>query len=223
VVQGSSVLMKVRVPSPDSTAKAGEEVFDSAERTIALTCDPHPRYAASSLWRFLDYALCYLSSDFPALLVPNLKVVEARFERLSLDRKDTNFRFSDPNTRRILLSGYGCSTTDETKRDGKFRIGFATIANFGPVRLTTGSPLRSDSAVLCAGDSGGAAYKLVTSDPNGPRVVVAVNSANVLTRNLSFLSRTSAPAFVAFFTTWREKWGRPKVCGIDPIGTRCHL
>ena len=113
---------------------------------------------------------------------------------------------------------------NERVRDGNLRAGFATVANFGPLRLTAGSAgSRDDSATLCSGDSGGAAYRVNGSTAQAPRLIVAVNSANLISRHISYLSRTSAPVFIKFFQEWRRKYADAKVCGLDAeIEPRCR-
>jgi hypothetical protein len=75
---------------------------------------------------------------------------------------------------------------------------------------------------------GGAAYRLQRpDDPFGRRVIVAVNSANILQNSqvgdFSYLPKTSVPAFKSFFWQWKRAMGNPMVCGVDrTIEPRCH-
>jgi Trypsin len=237
------------VSAPSKEAKSLTVPLADQERevVIELTCEPHPGHRLFAAARYLDYGLCHLNQDFPEYITmtpskggnPKLaspktvtpqagdgerRAVPVLFERLSLDPKDSSLIFAQRESRRLLISGYGCTKSDERSRDGTFNTGFATVTSYGPVRLTMGSVLLFESFMLCAGDSGGAAYRVRGATPESPRLIVAVNSANLLSRRTSFLSRTSAPAFVNFFQAWRRKWGMPKVCGLDAeIEPRCRL
>lgn len=228
---------KLAKPAPDGAPPPPAKVpSEGRDVVIDMTCTPHPGHAVVGGARYLDYGLCHLAEDFPDLFlmtrpkdgdpkstVAERVAVEMRFERLSLDRAATSFDFRRPGSRRIFLAGYGCSSANERVRDGKLRLGGAQISNFGPLRLTIGSPWRNDSTILCAGDSGGAAYRYEGSRPDDRRLVVAVNSANIFARHMSFVSRTSAPAFVNFLEDWRRRWKMPKVCGLDTdIEARCR-
>lgn len=119
--------------------------------------------------------------------------------------------------RKILLVGYGCVNPFEpVPPDGYLRQGFAHISVNGPVRLITGTPQITNDRILCRGDSGGAAYRAKKVDAvYEQRVIIGVNSANLLSYRQSFLAKTSAPAFVRFFHQWRNSHNHPKVCGLD--------
>lgn len=155
-------------------------------------------------------------------------LVPVRFERLSLSLRDGGFRHDDPHARRILLSGYGCTTRQgQGGNDNILRAGEGRVSQFGFMWIAIGSSSRGDSAILCSGDSGGAAYRVLDGDVYGRRVVIAVNAQNIDgaygIENVSFVAKTAAPAFRSFFAAWRQMWGFPQVCGIDQeIDARCH-
>lgn len=156
------------------------------------------------------------------------------FERMSLDLKDGVFRLGDPLAREVLMSGFGCTERDETRgNDGNLRAGFGRIDRFGPVWLSVGSHRREDSAVICQGDSGGPAFRLLQREgqgrtrATGQRRIIAVNARNLkpfgLLANISFLAKTSSPAFRSFFVLWKRRYGDAFVCGIDrQIEQLCH-
>lgn len=219
-------------------------ILELDKKPFELACERHPAYAERGFRAQFDYGLCRAAEDFPRTITtppskfklgekPEGQIVDLKFDRLSLDRRHAVPDSRDINSRWPLLSGYGCSDRQASKPDGRLRAGYARITFYGDLRLVTGSPQRDDSAIICQGDSGGAAYRLISRrgdspnpddrSPYGPRVIIGINSANILERNLSFLAKTSAPAFVQFFHTWRRRMGNPKVCGIDAdIDHLCH-
>jgi hypothetical protein len=198
-----------------------------------LSCERHPAYADQGFGANFDYALCLTPKDLPReidiLPVDGDKgdgptKVTLLFEQLSLDPADLNIVFRREDSHWLLLSGYGCTDPSQKQLDNRLRAGFARMSFNGPIRLITGSPFRNDSAVLCSGDSGGGAYRVKTrDDPYGARVIVGVNSAFAWESHRSYLAKTSAPAFIRFFRLWRQRWGNPKVCGVDgDMGNLCH-
>jgi hypothetical protein len=190
------------------------------QRLIRTTCEIHPMYRPQGHFRQFDYGLCYLTEPFPVSVVvedSDIKPYPVRFQRLSLDARDVS-----PRTR-LLLAGFGCSSRTSERRDGNLRAGFAVVSFASSLRLTVGTPFGRESSLLCRGDSGGAAYRYLSADPYGPRVIVGVNSAHDLSRNASFVARTSDPAFVRFLQSWRGRRGNPKICGLDKaIDDQCH-
>jgi Trypsin len=185
---------------------------------VVADCQVHPSYRFQSTFRFLDYALCHLAAPFPGELLVKTNSGKppwwpVKFERLSLKARD--LLPGRGNSRSLLLTGYGCSTVFTETIDHELRAGLAMMFSIAPNRVTLGSPLRDTNALLCRGDSGGPAYRLASEDPKGRRVIVGVNSANILERRTSFVAPTSAPAFIAFFNAWKARWGNPKVCGVD--------
>jgi hypothetical protein len=214
------------------------------ESQIEVTCETHPRYWPQGLLEQLDYALCLLSAEYPdRMYVPGsdaqpatakgrtltgpLKQVPVRFERLSLDVKDAMYRLGDERSRWVLLAGRGCTKPDLSTGVGTLSDGLALVTQRSVLQLMTGAQDRRDSATLCQGDSGGGAFRIFTPDRNGPRHIVAINSRNIIVDNqvqqVSFLVKTSAPPFVEFFRSWKQRNGDPAVCGLDPsITPRCH-
>jgi hypothetical protein len=210
-------------PFADMKVEVNDEVW-------LLDCERHPAYARYGFRLLFDYALCLAYEAFPTEIEldgdPKLKSkrVPLIFERISLDPRDA-LPAPDPRSRWVLVGGYGCSYFEVWQPVGTLTIGFARIAFNDELGLITGIPGRNDSYVICQGDSGGGAYRLKSKDEdrNGPRVLIGINRANLEGFNQSFLAKTSSPAFVQFFHSWRRRNGNPKVCGIDKdIEDRCH-
>jgi hypothetical protein len=230
---------RVLLTAAHCTSHISEAVIDITPDARRLKCQAHPRFRPVGLGFQFDYALCLLDKDYPEAVLPiaaadkapSSVAIPVKFERLSLDPRDVKFSFSDSSLRYLLLAGFGCTKRDQTRADPKQNVlsaGFTRITAFGPVRLTSGGRSMRDSAILCAGDSGGAAYRVRNpTDPFGERVIVAINSANIVQNSqvgdFSYLPKTSAPAFVSFFWQWKRAMGNPMVCGVDPaIAQRCH-
>lgn len=156
--------------------------------------------------------------------------VQVKLERLSIERADGVYRFRDPDARRLLLAGYGCTEARDQSggNDGNLRWGFARISGFGSTWLAVGSEGRGDSSLLCAGDSGGPAFRVLGEKPDSTRRIVAINAYNLLTsggavRTPSYAAKTSNPAFVRFLRLWRYQMGNPLICGLDEVsGKRCR-
>jgi hypothetical protein len=208
---------------------AGEQVVGSeapSEILIRTTCEAHPRFRPFGPLSRLDFALCHLDRPFPLTVeVPNRDQslgTETSSQVVKFQRLSTSFRDVGRH-QKLFVAGFGCSSFTATKIDGRIRAGLATLSGLSEVSIILGGYGRRDSAILCAGDSGGAAYRLASTDqPYGPRVVVGVNSANILFQGQSFIARTSSPAFRWFLEHWRARWKTPAICGIDKeIEPRC--
>lgn len=196
-------------------------------QTVLADCDQHPIYRRRATSSKFDFALCHLRSDYPMKVFANVENdpsynglvigrVDVRFERLSLDDRLRP-------AARILLAGFGCSSAVSETLDGNLRAGTSTVSRVSRAVLQVGGPRVGASSILCAGDSGGAAFATGTADIYGPRVIVGVNSSSYLRFGISYLARTSSPAFRAFLVKWRRKWSMPKICGISSeIQDRCH-
>lgn len=216
------------------TLSAGNQTTDEqalTEKLIPVSCVQHPMYRSSGPLSRFDFALCHLDEPFPETVrvvnpvtttaggdgdAPTIPV-RVRFQRISLSVHETRPR------QRVLLAGFGCYSRSSEDIDGAMRAGLSTVAAVTPLVMKLGQAFNRDSAVLCAGDSGGAVYALRTADPYGPRVVIGVNSANILFRSISYIARTSSPAFVRFLNDWRGRWRDAKVCGLDrEIENRCQ-
>lgn len=215
---------------------------------IRATCEAHPMYQANGFFSRFDYGLCHLAEPFPEVVEvetpdepqtvsgqppgedandedANVEDTNAedtkadvRLQRLGLDSRVVRPR------ERLLLAGFGCSSRTSEYIDGHLRAGLSTVARISPLHIILGQRFNVDSSVLCPGDSGGAAYHTYSDDLyEGPRVIVGVNSASYLSQNVSFIARTSAPAFVRFLQSWRARWSYPKICGLDQdIEHRCQ-
>jgi hypothetical protein len=159
------------------------------------------------------------------------KEAGVKFERLSLDPKDALYRLGDERSRLVLLAGMGCTDrnlSNGAEGIGQLSEGLSLVTHRDLLRLVAGAQHRRDSATICQGDSGGAAFRVLTADRHGPRRVIAINSTNIViagrVQQVSFLIKTSAPPFVEFFRSWRRRHNQPKVCGIDiEIEDRCHV
>ncbi len=156
------------------------------------------------------------------MIRPRQTMEDVRLERLSLAPADGFFRPADPQARRLLMAGYGCTDRKQKRgNDGTLSIGIGIVTRFGPAWLTVGSGARRDSAIVCQGDSGGPAFRIMGPDPRGPRRLVAINAYNLRVagalEGTSFVAKTASPAFVGFFAAWRRSVGNPRVCGLDPL------
>lgn len=181
-------------------------------------CRYHPAFRLQGFAFQFDYALCLIDKAVAVKAGGGPKAV--KFERLSLDVRDSSFRYGDQTSRYFVLLGYGCTTFDQKPAKELLSGGYTRVDLFTPLRMRSGVRGSRDNAILCAGDSGGAVYRLADlKNPYGPRTIVAVNSANIVqggrVGDYSFLARTSAPAFVTFFRQWKRDMGHPKVCGVD--------
>ena len=181
---------------------------------VLVECDHHEGYAADKLPpqeknKSKDFALCYVEEPlrgFP-------------FERLATSLADG--REGDS----IRLLGYGCTEA------GQFDPDFGVLFSFQPA-IVERQPASGDvdlntttraKGVLCAGDSGGAAY--VDKDVNGRRVIIGVNSR--AEENVSFFSTTTTEAFFLWARRWMDKKKKQKntnvhICGLSSAADGCR-
>lgn len=194
------------------------------------TIDPKGTLATFARRLVLEQIFEVLAKNLDARVNGNrlVKSVIVQFERLSVDRLNGRLGSGVRYARRVLLSGYGCVEPDGTGgNDGQLRAGLGRVSHFGSLWLAIGRPGVRESATLCQGDSGGAAYRLLDDDAYGRRVVVGVNARNLRRGrsilNQSFVAKTSSRSFVAFLNQWRRSWGFPSICGVDRhIDDLCH-
>lgn len=141
----------------------------------------------------------------------------------------------------LLIAGYGCTEKDltgnqitaGTTTSGTLHVGSNHVRGGGPdgwVELT--GKIGSKEAILCPGDSGGAAFanaSIVRKNNDFGWRVVAVNSAVGPSGSEGVYSSYLAPLadkdFLSFLSLWVAR--RPaerKICGIDVIqlGTLCR-
>lgn len=184
-----------------------------------------------------DFALCEME-----------KVVPERAETLDTVPVAGNVR--------LMVAGYGCSEETILKNNGripqfhdefsdkkrKLRVGTNTLAT-EPISgwRTLRGRIGTRDAVICPGDSGGAAYRGADPAP-GPDIgwrVVAVNSAvgvsveqhaldQAGTANppglgveyQSYLSQLSDPAFISFVSQWQSQAPSKRlICGLGGMSS----
>lgn len=142
----------------------------------------------------------------------------------------------------LLIAGFGCSEQDlvggrivaDNPTSGILHVGINRISGGGPDGwINLKGQIGTADAIICPGDSGGAAYSnaslIPRNDDRGWRVV-AVNSAVGPTgkpeerRYLSYLAPLADPDFKTFLDGWVAK--RPtyrQICGQEPrLGTKCR-
>jgi hypothetical protein len=167
--------------------------------TISAVCTHHPGYRPTENYRD-DIALCLLNATATLL-------TGARYERLN----------SNPSYlgvgRAVRLVGYGCTSAGGAASPYLF-AGPASLQSIYDNRLGLGGT----GAVLCEGDSGGAAY---SEGPGPARVVIGVNSTRGYDYSASTLTDIAAPEVAAFITSWAGGNGAA-ICGYDAPTATCH-
>jgi hypothetical protein len=163
-----------------------------------------------------DFALCELSSGYD----------NVRAETISLRAEEVE------SGKPLLIAGYGCTNSDlvdgqiteHTPNTGILNVGKNTIRNGGPNSwIDMEGKIGGKDAILCPGDSGGAAYANARLEPGsdaGQRVV-AVNSAVGPPESAdgvyrSYLAPLADPDFGTFVRKWQaDARNTRKICGID--------
>jgi hypothetical protein len=124
----------------------------------------------------------------------------------------------------IFLLGYGCRDLAHPEKDyGQLYGGITTFDKSSPgldysFRVKGG-------AVVCDGDSGGAAYLLVNDKHlTGPRSVVGINSANFTSDKNSPLRQESLIAKVSGsdFQFIQQEAGENQICGLNNSAKNCR-
>jgi hypothetical protein len=236
---GGTAACTAAIVGPQAVLTAAHCVPDSGRITVAFAgrayraaCEVHPQYVARSD-DSADFGLCKTERPFAA---PD----RIRFETINTAPMDDLLR--TPESRRILLSGYGCISDiiAEDETDGNYRIGFNTVeetSNSAERRrgddyyagrednnlLTSEDP---ELANLCPGDSGGPAFQ-ATNGSDGPysrRSIVGVNSrvfyrdfdaeGRPISYGASLISATGGPEFRAWALAWAARAQVAVVCGL---------
>ena len=192
----------------------------SSERKIScamaptyLTDEPVP----GSVRNANDYALCELAAPLKIVAEP----VSLEPEAVAAGQK-------------LLIAGYGCTEaqltddmiTGDTRASGTLHVGTNRVRQGGPDGwIDLKGRIGTEDAIICPGDSGGAAFANATLEPKGSDAgwrVVAVNSAVGPADDLdgkdylSYLSPLADPDFRTFLTSWVAQRPRArKICGID--------
>lgn len=167
--------------------------------TATVRCNHHDSYAPANNFRN-DIALCLASTN---LTLPPLE----RYERL-------NVTPSLPSTNAsVILLGFGCTSKDpDSKTSGYLHQGPSTVAYKMDNRINMGN-----GAVLCEGDSGGAAYLQV----GDRRSVIGVNSTRAGDFSYSNVTNVAAPEIATFIASWSEANAAP-ICGYTAPATVCR-
>lgn len=148
-----------------------------------------------------DYALCFTDRDVSDT---------PYYEKLATDPQVIQ------SGDWVLQSGFGC-TQWGTRLDGQFRVGRARV--LGTPRGKSNDIVTGEGAVLCSGDSGGAAWTL---DQKGERdLVVSVNSRSD-TKSRSFLSSWVTPSAKETITDFLKKYPEALICGVHASATKCR-
>lgn len=173
-----------------------------------------------------DYALC-------ELFLP----LNVRAEPIALEPNRS------ASGQSLLIAGYGCTEEDliggvivaDNPTGGTLHVGMNRVRAGGPDGwISLKGRIGSTEAILCPGDSGGAAYAGASLTPtNADRgwKVVAVNSAvgpaggSVKGEYLSYLAPLSDPDFKTFLDGWVAR--RPaerQICGLEGVqlGSKCR-
>jgi hypothetical protein len=168
-----------------------------------------------------DYALCLMIND----------IVAVPYETLSTDAKRLKAGLQ------LIGTGYGCTdisnlqlVPDQQTHHLDFRIGPLWIDTLPSAGSAQGNYIstRSDpnSAFVCPGDSGSAAFISGGVDRNGNsrRGIVAINVQVHTDTLISDLSSTSTPTALAFFKSWLSDNSaqHPTICGINAPQASCR-
>lgn len=163
------------------------------------------RCVLSPAWRSnadtgVDVALCVLEH----------KITGISYESIS---------YTLPNIGQdVYVTGFGC-TWEGGPSDGKLRIGRAPAANRpsnfpqSPGTLYTASAIQAGQAVLCPGDSGGPLF-MFSGTLDGPRRIIAVNSATTFSAGVSLYAALAAPANINFIQQFAAKYNQ-QICGVN--------
>lgn len=171
------------------------------DELVPIQCFHHPAYDSGN--QTTDFALCLTQTEmtgFPFEVVSTAIAYP---------------RVGDP----VLLIGFGC--TEEGGHDGGFGTLFRGTAT--TVRRPQGENIDTvtqGGAAVCFGDSGGAAYFLLSPNSTTRRAVVAVNSRGDISK-FSFLSTLATPQFVDWAIEWSNSFG-VAICGLSIEARGCR-
>jgi len=153
-----------------------------------------------------DLALCLLSKE----IVAPYEVIDTQGKGMGKDAE-------------VLLTGFGCTKSNFSGRDGKFREGEAYVVS--PPESAATYVRVNRGAALCRGDSGSAAF--ATGDTaNSPRYLIAANSQVELTSagkasDTSRLANLSSSSANTFLKVWSEQ-NKIDLCGLSGKATGCR-
>jgi len=178
-------------------------------RTINARCVMAPAWNSEDD-KGVDLALCVLANAVQGMT----------FERIS-------FRLPAIGEA-LVLSGFGC-TEEGGEPDGELRLGWAPAQNrppglsHSPGTLYTVASIEDGQSALCPRDSGGPLFRMPGAI-DGPREVIAVNSATTYAHGVSLFAALGAPANAAFirdfaageYTPDRSRTPIPVlICGVN--------
>ncbi len=183
--------------------------FKLGGSSYAATCQRAAAYEDRSD-QTQDYALCKVAPAVTGIV----------FERMNVDPAYLALQ------QEVLLTGFGCTKEDGSGgNDNVYRIGESNISSLPAPGGNT--IVASGRAALCFGDSGAAAFVM---GPGDTRIVIGVNSkldpdGGVALGKSSHLASTSSEKAQAFFATWRNENGKPKICGLTTAkgDAQCHI
>jgi Trypsin len=181
---------------------------------VRIRCARHSEFNANGLAH--DIALC--TSD---QVLPHVDAEGHSFLYENLYNGDS----WDQTKSTVFLLGYGCrDLTDITKDYGQLYGGIATFdKNPDPNDPDHKYSFRvNGGAVVCEGDSGGAAYLLINDTHlTGARSVVGINSANYGPGDQqSLIAKVSGSDF-QFIRNEADK-KQAKICGVDHDAKNCR-
>lgn len=168
---------------------------------IPIQCFHHPAYGRGN--QTTDFALC----------LANTQMKGFPFEAVSTSIAYP--RLGDS----VVLLGFGC--TEEGGHDGAFGTLFRGSAT--TVRRPQGENIDTvtqGGAAVCFGDSGGAAYFLLSPNSTTRRAIIAVNSRGDISK-FSFLSTLATPQFVDWAIEWSNSFG-VAICGLSIHARGCR-
>lgn len=173
-----------------------------------LTCSVHPKFDPDLLQA--DVALCLSDKEFSK---------NQAFE--NLDLRITHVRTAT----KLFLLGFGCrSVATLAEAGGQLYGGTATVIKLPDPSddhiRTQGVKSNPDDAVICPGDSGGAAYVMNGSGATGPRSIVGMNSGYIAQTRVSAI--TSLTGITSDFV---HDWSLDKkvsICGVHDNAQNCR-
>ncbi|GAB6971112.1 hypothetical protein JCM16408A_18600 [Methylobacterium phyllosphaerae] len=170
---------------------------------VTVRCEHHNSYSGAP-YHDNDIALCISPTD--------ISLGGARYEKI-------NTKSSIPQKGAVVrLLGYGC-TEPSGETAPYLYSGTTQVVNRGSnkIHLSGGG-----GAVVCEGDSGGAAYAEGPQSPSPlTRVVIGVNSTREIDFSGSNVTDIADTEISKFIQSWKSKHA-VSVCGYDEIPGACH-